>query len=90
MDNPDNLGDVDALTRESRALVEQISGILAGRHPSVIGATLSDLVSMLIAGHHPTIREELMASHVKLVWDLLPANHQWVLREHNGQWPMRQ
>jgi hypothetical protein len=44
--------------RQAEKLVAQIRPILAGKSPSVIAATLGQLVSIFLASHAPPIREQ--------------------------------
>lgn len=77
---------------EAKALVTEISGILHGRDPNIVGAALADLLSMLLAGHFlftddggisrkPTdkLREDLLLAHLEAVRKLLPVNEKMIL-----------
>jgi len=68
-----------------RQLVEAISPLLAGFEPEVQSAVLADLLAMWLAGHLgerqavAELREQLLAGHIKLVRDLIPANEKLLL-----------
>lgn len=51
------------LAQESWALVREVSKLLAGKHPSVQGACLAELVGMWLAGHEKQVRENLLGLH---------------------------
>lgn len=61
-------------------LVMKLRLLLAGNHPTVVGAALGDLVSTFIAGHivpgnkHDTkaLQQQMLEFHVKLVKQLIP------------------
>ena len=74
------------------ALVEQIRPILAGK-PSVIqGGVLADLLATWLAGHmimdKPrqtfTLREQLLAAHLKVVRLLIPVNENQIMGRPKG------
>lgn len=68
-------------------LVDRIRPILAHRNPAIQSAALADLLALYIAGHQATegdknaldeLREEVLAMHMQLVRDLIPANDAFI------------
>lgn len=74
-------------TRTFDHLVDRIRPILAGHDPAIQSAVLADLLSMWLAGHfladsgddQAKFREELLANHMQLVRDLIPANEAMIV-----------
>lgn len=56
------------------ALVEAIRPLMAGKHPSVQGAALAELLSLWLAGHPKEMREALWRAHNDRVSELIPVN----------------
>lgn len=48
--------------------------MLAGHDPEWQSAVLADLLSLWVAGHHPQLRQKVLAAHLELVRQLVPAS----------------
>lgn len=74
---PEQIAEAEKMAYEAEALVRQISKLLAGRNPGVIGAALADLTSMWVAGHYPAeLRDPLLLGWIETVRGLVPVNEQ--------------
>lgn len=62
----------DQLHAASDQLVDAIKPLLAGKHPSLQGIVLADLLAIWVAGHDPAISEALLMAHLKGVRQLIP------------------
>jgi hypothetical protein len=56
---------------EAYDLVNRIRPLLSGRHPSVQGAVLADLVARWLAGHDANIREASLEKWLSMARDLV-------------------
>jgi hypothetical protein len=69
-----NDADAGAVAAHVADLVRQISPILHGHQPQVIGAVLADLTAMWLAGHPNYLREEILEQNTGLVRELIEPN----------------
>jgi hypothetical protein len=75
------------VAKRAEKIVTEISPLLHGHEPTLVGAVLGDLTAMLIAGHFVAeskvetdkLREELLQRHIQLVRELIPINEKQIL-----------
>jgi hypothetical protein len=83
----------DAEVYAAAGLAEQIKPLLAGHRPDIQGAALAELLAIWLAGHRvlndpaeqARLREELLATHIAAVRELVDVADQ----EINRRWPGR-
>jgi hypothetical protein len=63
--------DIEQLQDETDAIVEAIKPLLAGKHPSVQGVVLADLLATWLAGHPLAFEDKLIESHLRSVRKLM-------------------
>lgn len=82
-----------ALASEAIKLAGEISPLLAGRDPEVVGATLAQLMAYLLAGHFARtrkatdqLREDLLDQWIETLFKLIPPTEAELL-ERRGKAP---
>lgn len=78
MTNNRNIGNFIA---ESDGLVDEISPLLHGHTPEVLGSAIAELLAIFIAGHHPEIRDVTFNTLIDLAKSLVPVHIERLVEE---------
>lgn len=90
-ERPPGFEDIPPDPHDVRRSVDRIRPILAHIDPAIKSAVLADLLALWVAGHQgpegliESMREQLLADHIKLVRDLIPENDAFIKARMRGR-----
>ena len=65
-------GDPDPTMEIHRKLVSDISKLLGGNNPAVMGSVIAEMMAKFVAGHDPSLRKKVFEATVEAAKDLVP------------------